>query len=455
MASVGLGPIASGLPKDLVQNLVEAEREPIRQLEARKASEEAKLKLAQELSSKVSEIQTSVKDLTRFRSFKDLTAVNGAPNLMDVAVDKSVANPGSYQLEVMQLAGHASMLSTGFPNPDEAQAGAGYFKYNLPNGETKEVYIDPDNSTLENMAKLINNQRDMDLTAVVVNDGTGVDNPFRLIVSHNKSGEVNDAEFPTFYFLDGDEDFSMEKDRAAQNSKLKVNGFPVEFEGNNITSLFPGVTLDLKDAAPGKEFNLKIQADTKSIKGKVEAMVGKLNEVLGFIQKQNKLDEKSDTKRTLGGDITLQTLEYKVRTLVQTPMATEFGNIRMQDLGVQFTRDGTLEFKGDKFERKLNENFDGVAQFFVGLTDAGDGFASQLENSVRALTRPMGVVASRIDGIKHRIDDINDQIDRKERAVARSEQALKDKFSALEGTMAKMKAQQGQMQQALGGGGLL
>lgn len=438
-----------------MQTLVEAEREPIRQLEGRKAAEEAKLKLAQDLSTKVGEISGSVKDFTRFRSFKDLTAVNAAPNLMDVSIDKSVAEPGSYQLEVVQLAGRSSMLSTGFPNADEAQAGAGYFKYELPNGDVKEVYVDPENSTLEGMAKLINNQRDLDLTAVVVNDGTGSENPFRLIVSHNKSGEVHDAEFPTFYFLDGDEEFAMEKDKAAQNSKLKVNGFMVEFEGNNITTLFPGVTIDLKDAAPGKEFSLKVQADTKSISGKVEAMVGKLNEVLGFIQKQNKLDDKSDTRRTLGGDITLQTLEYKIRNLVQTPMATEFGRVRMQDLGVQFTRDGTLEFKADKFERKLNENFDAVAQFFVGATDAGDGFANQLDASVRALTRPQGVVSSRIEGLRHRIDDIDNQIDRKERQITRTEQALKDKFSKLEGTIGKMKAQQGQVQQALGGGGLL
>ncbi|RYZ98217.1 MAG: flagellar hook associated protein [Proteobacteria bacterium] len=450
MASISMGGMASGLPKDLVQTLMEAEREPIKQLETRKAHEEAKLKLVQELNTKIGEISTTVKDLTRFRSFKDLSAVNSAPNLMDVVVDKSVAEPGDYTIEVTQLSGRSSMMSTGFPDANETKAGAGYFSYKLPNGDEKEVYVDPDNSTLEGMAKLINNTRDLDLTALVVNDGKGEENPFRLIVSHNKSGETNDAEFPSFYFLDGDEDFSMEKDKAAQNSKVKVNGFEVEFEGNKVTTLFPGVTLDLKEAAPGKEINLKIQADTKSIKGKVEGMVGKINEVLGFIQKQNKLDEKSDTKRTLGGDITLQTLEYKVRQLVMTPIQTEFGPVRMAELGVQFSRDGTLEMKADKFEQKLNENFDAVSQFFVGATDAGDGFANRLDQSIRALTRPQGVVASRVDGIKSRIDDIDTQIDRKERQLTRTEQALKDKFSKLEGTIGKMKAQQTSMGQAMG-----
>ncbi len=455
MAAVSLGPIASGLPKDLVQRLVEAEREPIRQLESRKQNEEARLKLVQDLSSKVNDIAAGVKDLTRFRSFRDLMAVNGRPELMDVSVDKTLAEPGNYQIEVMQLAGRSSMMSGGLSDPDETQAGAGYFSYTLPNGDVREVYVDPENSTLNGIAKLINSQKDLDLTAIVVNDGVDEEAPWRLIVSHNKSGEVNDAEFPEFYFLDGDEDFSLDQERMAQNSKIRVNGFEVEFEGNKINTLLPGVTLDLKDAAPGKEFTLKIQEDTKSIRGKVEAVVQKLNEVLSFIQNQNKLDKDSNTRNTLGGDITLQTLEYKIRQLVQTPLATEYGAVRMADLGVVFNRNGLLDFNGDKLERIMNENFGAVSQFFVGLEDGGDGFANRMDQTVRALTRQEGVVQSRLEGIQRRIRDIDRQIENKERQIGVSERALKEKFARLESTMAKLKAQQASVQGTLGGGSLL
>lgn len=453
MPAISLGPIASGLPKDLVQRLVEAEREPIRQLEARKQFEEAKLKLAQDLSKRVSDISGGIKDLTRYRSFRDLMPVNGRPELMDVTVDKNTAEPGTYQIEILQLAGRSSMLSNGFADPDDTQVGAGYFSYTLPNGDVKEVYIDPENSTLNGIAKLINNQKDLDLNAIVVDDGTGSENPYRLIISHNKSGEVNDAEFPEFYFLDGDEDFYLDRERMAQNSVIKVNGFEVEFEGNKVSTLLPGVTLDLKDAAPGKEFTLKIQEDTKSIRGKVEAMVEKINQTLSFIQEQNKLDKDSDTRSTLGGDITLQTLEYKIRQLVITPLPTEYGNVRIADMGIQFNRSGLLDFNGDKFEKALNENFGAIAQFFVGMEDAGDGFANRLDQTVRAMTRQEGVVQTRVEGIKRRIRDIDRQIENKERQIATTEKSLKDKFAKLEGTIAKLKAQQASVAGALGGGG--
>ena len=447
--------MASGLPKDIVQRLVEAEREPIRKLEIRKKDEESKLKLVQDLSKRVGDITASLKDLTRFRSFRDLMPVNSKPELMDVTVDKNTAEPGSYQIEVVQLAGQSSMMSNGFPDPDDTEVGAGYFSYELPNGEVKEVYIDPDNSTLNGIAKTINSQRDLDLNAIVVNDGTGEENSWRLIINHKKTGETNDAEFPEFYFVDGDEDFFLEKERIAQNSKLRVNGFDVEFEGNKITTLLPGVTIDLKDAAPGKEFTLKVEEDTKSIRGKVEAMVQKLNEVLSFIQQQNKLDKDSNTRNTLGGDITLQTLEYKVRSLVTTPLETEYGAVRMQDLGVVFNRGGTLDFNGEKFEKIIAENFGAVSQFFVGLEDGGDGFASRMENTVKGMTRDEGVVRSREDGIKRRIRDIDRQIEMKERHIEKVEQNLKEKFAKLEGTIANMKAQQAQVAGALGGGGIL
>jgi flagellar hook-associated protein 2 len=453
LPAISLGSMASGLPKDLVQRLVEAEREPINKLQARKADEQARLKLVQELSTKVGDISSALKEVGRLRNFRDLMITSGRPDLIDVTVDKGAADPGAYQLEVLQLAGRSSMMSNGLPDANETQVGAGYFSYTMPSGENREVYIDPESSTLNGIAKIINNQKDMDLNAIVVDDGSGSDNPWRLIVTHKKSGEVNDAEFPNFYFIDGDEDFYMDEEKPAQNSKLKVNGFNVEFEGNRITTLFPGVTLDLKDAAPGKEFTLNVKEDTKSIKGKIDGLVQKLNQVLSFIQNQNKLDKDSNTRNTLGGDVTLQTLEYKLRALVQTPVDTEAGPIRLGDLGVTFNRSGLLDINADKFEKLMNQDFTAVSQFFTGIDDNGEGFGAMLESTMSAMTRAEGVVQSRVDGIKRRIKDIDQQIEMKERQVENTEKALKDKFARLEGTIANLKSQQAQVAGALGGGG--
>jgi flagellar hook-associated protein 2 len=80
LPGVSLGPIASGLPKDLVNQLVDAQREPIRQLEARKQNEEARLKLAQDLLGKISSVNAGISEISRFKQFHAHIHKFGATN---------------------------------------------------------------------------------------------------------------------------------------------------------------------------------------------------------------------------------------------------------------------------------------------------------------------------------------------------------------------------------------
>lgn len=450
MPAITLGPIASGLPKDIVQKLLEAERQPVRQLEARKERLQSRLDLAGDLAARISDIQSDFQSLARQKQFLDLAAEVGRPELLEATVDKELASVGEYQLEVVQLAGRSSMLSNPLPDKDETQVGVGYFSYELPNGEEREVFVDENHSTLEGLAKLINQEPEMNLNAIVVDDGTGEYESWRLIVTHKESGEINDAEFPSFYLLDGDEDFYLDEERPAQNSKLKVNGFDVEFQGTTIDSLLPGVTMNLKEAAPGKEFTFKVIPDKTTIKGKILALVEKLNGVLGFIQEQNNINDKTDTSRTLGGDITLSNLEARIRQINFAQIRTSKGYRRLGDLGIVFQKDGLLSVDEKKLEAKLDAEINAIAEMFTGSKSPGPGLIELLGDAVRGYTQAGGIMPSRQAGIRRRIRDVDNQIENKERYLAQRERALKEKFSRLESTMAQLKTQQGQVQQALG-----
>ena len=72
--------------------------------------------------------------------------------------------------------------------------------------------------------------------------------------------------------------------------------------------------------------------------GKIDDLVAKINNVIAFIKEQNTLDESVDTSQTLGGDITLQTLESRLRSSVFQNIATEFGGKRIGDLGLTFPK---------------------------------------------------------------------------------------------------------------------
>lgn len=453
MAAISLGPIASGLPKDIVDRLMEVEQRPLIALESRKANEQNRLALVQDLLGRLNEAKADLDALGRYRQFRLLKADIARPELMDMVIDSEVADPGEYQFEIKQLAGRSSMLSNGFSDPNDTQIGIGYFSYDLPNGETQEVFIDEDNNTLQGIANKINSERGLDLHALVVDDGTGSDEPWRLIISHKSSGEVNDAEFPVFYFVDGDEDFYLDKERPAQNSVVSVNGFDVEFDSTKVSTLLPGVNIDLKDSAPGTEFTVKIREDIESAEGKVRAVVEKLNEILSFIQNQNTIDESTDTSKTLGGDVTLQNLEGLIRKMVMEPFPTEDGQMRFSDMGVEFQRNGLLQVNENKLKNAVTSRFEAVAEYFAGINDNGKGFVGRISGALKGYTQFGGLVSSRQEGIKRRIEDIDRQIENKQRSIEKSRETLEQKFAALEGTMARLKSQQAQVSSTLGSSG--
>jgi flagellar hook-associated protein 2 len=442
---ISFGSINTGLPKDIVKQLVEAEKVPLQQMETRKAKLEDKKKLLNELIGLVEGIRGDLAKNGTSMSLKELK-VETDNDIVNVAVDKTKAKPGSYQLEVLEMANKSSAMSNGFADKDNSYIGVGYIQYELPDGETKEIYIDAENSSLTKIAELINKTSKIGMRASVINDGTDSDTPYHLVLALENTGDNSAASFPYFYFVDGDDDFYLESEREGKDAKVKLDGFEVELPANKTSELVPGLTIDLKRAEPGEEFSITIKEDKEAVTGKINDLIGKINSVFAFIHKQNKLDEKSDTSRTLGGDLTLQTLESRMRTALLTPVMTEAGPKRLSDIGVTFTRDGSLSWDQKKFEAQIAENYNVVSQVLTGyFPETGekhDGVMTNLNNVLGlVLRRPDGVLNSRKQGIQSNQDQIDRQIANRMRIIEQKEKNLKDKFARLEGTISKIRNQ--------------
>jgi flagellar hook-associated protein 2 len=174
----------------------------------------------------------------------------------------------------------------------------------------------------------------------------------------------------------------FEESKKAQNAKIKVDGFEVDIPENKVTDLFPGLSLDLKQAAPGKTVRLNVKENLEVISGKIKSFVDAYNAALGFIQNQHKLvagSGKTPTMGPLGGDGMLRTVESTLRNVIMNPQYGVETPIRnVNELGIEFNRNGTLDFKQDKFNKVLQGNPQGVAQFF-----RGDGFKTGFDASVK------------------------------------------------------------------------
>jgi flagellar hook-associated protein 2 len=443
---ISFGSINSGLPKDIVQQIVEAEKMPIKQMEARKGKVDAKKNLVGQLTTLIENMRGEVLKNKSERSLRELAINTGENTNIAVSADKNVALPGKHQLEVLQLAQNSSAISNGVEDKDKTYVGVGYIKAVMPNGDEKEIYIDEEHASLSGIAKLINNEADLGMRATVVNDGKGEDEPWRLMITMAETGDDSKAEFPYLYLVDGEVDLYFDQERPAQDAKIKLDGFEIEVPSNKVTDLIPGLTIDLKKAKPGEEINLEVTEDVAKIGGKFQGLIDNMNNVLKFIKEQNTLDDKSDTSSSLGGDLILSTIEGKIRSAVFTPIMTDSGPMRMGDLGVTFQRDGLLKFDSAKFEAALSKDYKSVSQTLTGKYDPAVGktmgFMDILDDTAKTLTSPPnGILPSRKSGLTTQIGQIDRQIQTRERMIARKEEVLKAKFARLEETISKIKGQ--------------
>lgn len=442
---ISFGSINSGLPKDIVQQIIAAEKIPIQQMESRKAKLANKQSLVKDLTAKVEAVRGDIFANKSSRSFRELK-IDVSGDSITASVDKNLAEPGTYQIEVVQLAQKSSAISNGVEDKDETYMGVGYIQYELPNGDVKEVYVDEDSSSLTGIAKLINKDSNNGMHATVVNAGDGSDAPWKLLITLEETGDDNKAIFPELYLVDGMEDLYFDSHRDAQDAKIKLDGFPIELPKNSTADLLPGITLDLKKAKVGEEITVAVSEDDAKITGKISGLINNINEVLGFIKQQNALDESTDTTQTLGGDITLQTLESRLRSAIFKDIKTDSGMKRIGDLGVTFQRDGLLKLDEEKFKQAIGKDYQAAAQIVAGKYTKEDGkingFIDNLEEVVSgALQNPNGILASRKNGIRSQMDQMDRKIENKQRQIDKKEQNLKAKFARLEETMARIQGQ--------------
>ncbi|MGE5085314.1 MAG: flagellar filament capping protein FliD, partial [Bacillota bacterium] len=314
-----------------------------------------------------------------------------------------------------------------------------------PDGE-KEVYLNGKNNTLEGVASQIN-ASNVGLKAQVLEDRKDKENPFKLLVSGLATGDDSQITFPKIYLLDGDQDMYFDQQRPSKNAKVKVDGFEIELPENKSTTLVPGVTLDLKSAAPGKTIHMSVKENLEVISGKVKSFVDAYNAALGFIQKQHQLQPgpKGGNPQLgpLGGDGLLRTVESSLRSTILNPVrGVETPITRINELGIAFNRNGTLDFSQEKFNKVLNANPGGVAAFFRG-DGFNTGFVAVVKQAVGNLTNgQFGGIANRKRGLESQIKQINSRIDTKERQLERKEDSLRMKFANLEQKMSEMQAQQ-------------
>jgi len=453
----GIGPMGSGQMQEALNKIIEVEKQPLIKLEQRRLIQEKKLNTFQEFKSKFSELKNSIKNISKFKEFRELKVDLGdGKELIDITLDKERVQPGSFTLEIDELATRSSMISNGFESSTDPVLGIGFVTVYDIHGESHDVFIDYDDSSLEGVARKVNEVAESPIKASVIKDVYNPEYPYKLILTASSDGAENGVEFPDLYFLDGTEDIWIDDDRESSNGLVFINDFEVEVESNEISNFMQGVNLHLKQAKPEFKFTVKIEEDHEKITGKIIGVVDNINGILEYINKQNSIDENTDTRVTFAGDSSMQNVEYRLRNLMHEafPVGENEDEVQslvhLSNLGVSFNKDGKLDFNENKFNQAMEEDFRSVAIAFTGQM----GFAHQLSTVINNYTDPYsGMLANKEKGLQQRIKYIDDNIERKQRHIDQRINSVKNKFVKMQSALTKLQSQQQYLSATLGAGG--
>ena len=282
-----------------------------------------------------------------------------------------------------------------------------------------------------------------------------------MILATDAEGADQEFNFPNFYFLDGDIDFYFENESESHNGRIVVDGFPVSVKSNKLKEIIPGATINLLDAHPKKNVSIIIEEDVMAVGDTVATFVEGTNKVLDFFESQFSVNETTDTSKTFAGDTSLQSLQYRIRRILQDTVPGLTGKVRrLTDVGITFNRSGKIEFDRKKFLAAANEDFKSVSDLFsenrIYENEDGDsvkaqGVATRLYTLFKDVIFGNGILAIKEQALRQRVKTLDGQIERKERHLENRKNMLKKQFATLETTMSKMNAQRAQMTGQLGG----
>jgi len=462
MATISSPGVGSNLDvASIVSKLMDAESLPLKQLQDKTTSYQAKLTSIGQIKSALSDLQVASQALNLSSTFSALTPTVADSSVLGASV--TGATPASsYNIEVQQLAQAQKLTSSVFTSAD-ATVGEGtltldFGKYSdagsppvsfTANEDSSPVTItiDSSNHTLSGIRDAIN-ASGAPVTATIINDGTG----YRLSLTSKESGTSNSMRLSVAesgatglsqlaYDASNGGVANMTQNVAAADAKLKIDGIAVTKSSNTITDAIQGVTLNLsKTTAAGVTTKLTLTPNTDSIKTALQSFVDSYNKLAKLITTSTAYDVANNQGSVLTGDSTVRSVQTQLRSaLASAVQGAPAGLATLSDVGVSFQQDGTLTLDSDKLGKVLADPSVDVSKLFVTSDDGTVGYGSRLNTLISGMIfGDDSLLNSRIDGINSSIKDLaNRETDEQTRLDA-IEKRYNAQFSALDTTIASM-----------------
>jgi len=364
----------------------------------------------------LSESLSSMDSTTEFREYEATTKATE----FDVTIS-SDALPGSYEIEVSQLASSAvSATDTTYSSvSDASEVEDGTWAVNLA-GVVTNITVDS-SMTLEDVIGELN---DVDGISSYILDTDGGSN-FRLVVTAEDPGAANTLlmKGPS----GGSTTFTAIRD--AQDAEITIDGMAISSADNQLAEVIPGFDLELTEITASAQ-TVTVELDTETIEANIQAFVDAYNAVVTYIDVQSVYNAEAGLRGDLVGESVVRRLDSSLRTAVSSAyesLGTDLNALAL--IGIETNENGKMEFDTDEFNDALLDNQGDVEALFI----EDDGFAQQFITAIDTYIDPYdGSLQLREDSLDTVIASFQDKVDAWEDRLVRYEERLRSQFAALE-----------------------
>ncbi|MBL8481798.1 MAG: flagellar filament capping protein FliD [Rhodocyclaceae bacterium] len=453
MATISSPGLGSGLDiNGLVTQLMSLERRPITVLATREAGVQAKISAYGSVKGAFSQLKTAASALQLTATFAGRRASIADSTVAGVGATTS-AVPGSYSLEITQLAqaqklvsgnfsGSTATVGTGTLQIDFGTYSAGSFTANsAKSGLT--LTIDSNNNTLAGIRDAINGAK-AGVTASIVNDGsssrllltsddTGAKNALRVTTTDDDGNNTDAAGLSQLvYDASTGGTTRLTEQLAARDAQFKLDNLSITRSSNTVTDLIDGVTVNLFKTNSGSPTTLTVSRDNGSTVSAVQAFVKAYNDTITTVKNLSAYNADTKQAALLQGEGTMLSLQ---QNLSSTALREIGGSSTLSSIGIALQKDGTLQVDSSKLDQAITSG--AAAALFRG-NGTGNGLASAFVGMVDKALGTGGILTSRTEGLNNQVKNIDRQRDALTIRLDAVEKRYRAQFNAMDSIVSSM-----------------
>jgi len=459
MATISSAGIGSGLDvNSIITQLMAIEKQPLTALQTKQTSIKSTVSEYGKIKSAVSTLRDLSTKLASVTTWAQ--TVSASSNTAAVTATSSGSAPGTYAVEVQQLASVQTLASGMFASATTTPGagtlrielgtwGAGQTSFTPKSGSTSIDITVAATDTLTDVRDKIN-AAGAGVTALIMTDANGS----RLLIRSNTSGaenafrtSVTDADgvnsdaagLSALAFDPSAGATVMTQNQTAANATATVNGLAVTSPTNTFTNIVDGLTLNLAAVTTGPA-NVTVVTDRDALKKTLTDFAAAYSAVVQLVATDTKYNAASKTGGPLQGDSSAVGLQRQLRNLAGATSGASTAFAHLSDAGFQLQSDGSMTVNATKLDNAL-ANLPELKKMFSNSSPSdptSDGFAKRFRVVTDGMLAIDGTLTTRTDGLGQELQRNQKDQDSLNVRLADIEKRMRAQYTALDATMAKL-----------------